>query len=87
MQQESMSVVESGNAAMINSKNPDIVVFESGHVYKIYGKKNENKVKRIGDQDAPDFEHWDEYHFQQRYSYLRFVKVVRIKQTSKLQIN
>lgn len=87
MQQKNVSIVESGNAAMINTRNPDTVVFESGHVYKIYGKKNENKVKRIGDQDAPDFKHWDEYHFQRRYNYLGVVSVVRVKRTLKLQIN
>lgn len=87
MNQESMSIVEIGNAAIINNKNPDTVVFESGNVYKLYGKKTENKVKRVGEQDAPDFEHWDEYHFQHRYSYLGEVKVVRIKRTLKLHFN
>lgn len=87
MQQESMSVVESGNAAIINARNPDTVVFESGNVYKLYGKKKENKVKRFGEEDATDFEHWDEYHFQRRYNYLGLVRVVRVKRTLMLQFN
>ncbi|GLQ31435.1 hypothetical protein [Litoribrevibacter albus] len=87
MHQESMSIVERGNAAIVNARNPDTVVFESGNVYKLYGKKTENKVKRVGEQDAPDFEHWDDYHFQRRYSYLGEVKVVRVKRTLKLQFN
>lgn len=87
MSQESMSIVENGNAAMLNSKNGNTIVFESGNAYRLYGRTKENKVKHIGECSAPNFDQWDEYHFQKQYSYLGVVKIVKVKRTLKIQIN
>ena len=40
-----MSIIENCNAAIINSRNQDIIVFESGHAYQIYCKKKDNPGK------------------------------------------
>lgn len=87
MQQINHSVIELGNAAILNNRKSDTVVFESGCMYRIYGRKNENKLKLIGQCSPPDFEQWDEYHFQRQYQYLGQAKVVKIKRTLKLELN
>ena len=87
MQQENMSVIETGNAALVNSRKLDTVIFESGNVYRLYGRKNEHKVKLIGERKSPDFEHWDEHHFQRQYSYLGEIKIIKVKRTLKIQMS
>lgn len=81
------SVIENGNAAIVAKGRSNVVVFESGNAYKIYGPKNENKVKLIGKQEAPDFERWDEYHFQHKYRYLGIAQIVKTNRTLKLLLN
>jgi hypothetical protein len=81
-----MSIVETGNAAIVNTRNQDTVIFESGNVYRLYGRKSEQKVKLIGASKVPDFDHWDEHHFQRQYNYVGVAKVVKIKRTLKIQM-
>lgn len=80
-------VIESGNAAFVNPRKQDTVIFESGNIYQLYGRKNEHKVKRVGEGKIPDFDHWDDYHFQRQYKYLGFASIIKVKRTLKLQVN
>lgn len=88
MHKEQHSVIETGDAALIHARNGrSKVIFESGNVYQIYGRKNEKKLRLIGIQKAPDFSRWDEYHFQRFYSYLGTASVIKVKRTLKLDAN
>ncbi len=49
-----VSVVESGNAAFINSGSLNTLIFESGNVYKTYGRKPDIKVKHVGERHSSD---------------------------------
>lgn len=82
------TVIESGSAAILNSRKLDTIVFESGNMYRLYGRKKESKLKLIAEGgNVPDFEHWDEYHFQRQYHYLGGdIRVVKEKRTLKLEI-
>ncbi|PCJ88313.1 MAG: hypothetical protein COA54_03345 [Thiotrichaceae bacterium] len=86
MQNVEMSIVETGDAAIVNTRKKDTIIFESGNVYRLYGRKSEQKVKLIGESKSPDFNHWDEHHFQRHYSYVGVAKVVKIKRTLKIQM-
>lgn len=86
MQNVETSIIETGNAAIVNTRKQDTVIFESGNVYRLYGRKSEQKVKLIGESKSPDFDHWDEHHFQRHYSYVGVAKVVKIKRTLKIQM-
>lgn len=82
-----MSIVESGNAAFINTGSLNTLIFESGNVYTTYGRKTDIKVKHVGERQAPDFEHCDEYHFQKCYTYIGHVKIVKEKRSLRLEQN
>lgn len=82
-----VSVVESGNAAFINSGSLNTLIFESGNVYKTYGRKPDIKVKHVGERQAPDFEHCDEYHFQKAYTYIGHVQIIKEKRSLRLDRN
>ena len=83
--QDNMVIIEQGSAAFFNRRE-DEVIFESGHVYRKYGRKSENKVKLCGTQIAPDFDKFDEYYFQRHFTYIGEAKIVKIKRTLKLCI-
>ena len=87
MQKVDTSIIETGNAAIVNTRKQNTVIFESGNVYRLYGRKSEQKVKLIGESKSPDFEHWDEHHFQRQYSYVGIAKIVKVKRTLKIQIS
>lgn len=80
-----LQVVEKGNAAVIFSKDSKSIIFESGNIYRKYGKPGESKVKLIGNGKAPDFEHCYEAHFQRCYQYIGEVNIVKEKRTLKLR--
>jgi len=85
MYTDTPDIIESGDAAYIHARTGNTkVVFESGNVYEVYGRKNEKKLRRIGTQKAPDFSQWDEHHFQRNYSYLGTARVIKVKRTLKL---
>jgi len=86
MQNVEVSIIETGNAAIVNTRKQDTVIFESGNIYRLYGRKSEQKVKLIGESKSPDFNHWDEHHFQRHYCYVGVAKVVKIKRTLKIQM-
>lgn len=85
---EQQNIIETGDAAYIHYRKGDPqVIFESGNVYQMYGRKNEKKLRLIGTQKAPNFSQWDNYYFQKTYSYLGIARVVKAKRTLKLYVN
>ena len=84
MENQNQTVIESGNAAIVNSKKSDTIIYESGQVFQLYGTKKEQKVRAVGTRKPPNFEHWDQFYFSRKYNYLGDPQIIKVKRTLKL---
>lgn len=80
-----LQVIERGNAAVVFGKDTKTIIFESGNIYRRYGKLSDSKVKLIGNGKAPDFDEAGDPHFQRRYQYIGEVYIIKQKRSLVIQ--